>query len=133
MLGRVINPWTWQEGPGFVQGRALPGPVETLYCAGQLACDADGAALYPGDMKKQLLAALDNLETVLRQSGYSLGDIVRLNSYVTDMHSYFEAQAPFKARLDAAGAKYAATLLGVTRLALPEAMVEIEATAVRPQ
>jgi enamine deaminase RidA (YjgF/YER057c/UK114 family) len=54
---------------------------------------------------------------------------VRLNIYVTDVDAYRSAAPALGARL--AGARYAATLLGVARLALPELLVEIDATAVR--
>jgi enamine deaminase RidA (YjgF/YER057c/UK114 family) len=49
---------------------------------------------------------------------------------VTDVDAYGEAAPAVGQRFGAAGARYASTLIGVTRLALPELLVEIEATAV---
>jgi enamine deaminase RidA (YjgF/YER057c/UK114 family) len=128
---RIINPWTWQDRFGFVQAHEVSGADRTLYCAGVTSVDADGAPLHEGDVGAQSLQALDNLETVLSEAGYSLADVVRLNTYVTDVDAYLPASGPFRERLTAAGCRYAATLLGVARLALPQLLIEIEATAVR--
>jgi enamine deaminase RidA (YjgF/YER057c/UK114 family) len=55
---------------------------------------------------------------------------VRLNYYTTDVDRFFEEYDVLTARLAEFGCRPAATLLGVTRLAFPELLVEIEATAV---
>jgi enamine deaminase RidA (YjgF/YER057c/UK114 family) len=68
---------------------------------------------------------------VLEASGFELADVVRLNTYVTDVDAYRQAGASaVGARLAQAGCRQAATLLGVARLALPELLIELEATAV---
>src|SRR5436190_23502790 len=131
MEKRVINPWTWQDQFGFVQANEVTGAERVLYCAGQTSVDADGKPLHEGDMEAQALQALDNLETVLKEAGYGLSDIVRLNTYVTDVDSYRAAAPAVGKRLGQAGCRQAATLLGISRLALPELLVEIEATAVK--
>jgi enamine deaminase RidA (YjgF/YER057c/UK114 family) len=128
---RVINPWTWQDRFGFVQGKELIGAERTLYCAGQTSVDEHGQPLHEGDMQAQAMQALDNLETVVREAGFALSDIARLNVYVTDVEAYREAAPALGARLAQSGVRQAATLLGVARLALPELLIEIEATAVR--
>jgi enamine deaminase RidA (YjgF/YER057c/UK114 family) len=127
---RTINPWTWQDALGFSQAIEAASGERTLYCAGQTSVDADGAPMHPGDMAAQLGQALDNLEVVLDQAGYALSNVVRLNYYVTDVDSFFAHQDVLLARLSAAGVQPSGTLLGVTRLAFPELLVEIEATAV---
>jgi enamine deaminase RidA (YjgF/YER057c/UK114 family) len=70
----------------------------------------------------------------LREAGVSLSDVVRLNIYTTDVDRFFEVYGA-AGRLAEAGCHPASTLLGVTRLAYPEMLVEIEATAVlyRPE
>jgi enamine deaminase RidA (YjgF/YER057c/UK114 family) len=68
---------------------------------------------------------------VLREAGYTLADVVRVNYYTTDIDAFFGAGDILGERLGAAGIQPASTLLGVTRLAFPELMVEIEATAVK--
>lgn len=131
MQKRVVNPWSWQDRLGFVQANEVKEVERTLYCAGQTSVDGDGAPLHPGEMEAQALQALDNLETVLREAGFALADIVRLNVYVTDVDAYRQAAPAVGARMAEAGSRHAATLLGVARLALPELLVEIEATAVK--
>jgi len=79
-------------------------------------------------MRAQLVQALDNLETVLGKAGLDLSHVVRLN-YTTDVDSLFESYDAVTSRLTEAGARVSSTLLGVTRLALPSLLVEIEATA----
>lgn len=130
MNAEVINPWTWQEQYGFVHGVAVPGDARTVYVAGQAAVDDEGAPTHEGDMIAQVAASLDNIEAVLRDAEMSLANVVRLNIYTTDVDAFFGAHPSLVARLDAAGCKPASTLLGVARLAFPEMLVELEATAV---
>ena len=127
---RVINPWTWQDQYGFAQAIEVSGSERALFCAGQTSSDADGNPVHAGDMRAQLGQALDNLETVLREAGFELSQVVRLNTYTTDVDAFLEASQESGARLAEAGCRPTATLLGVARLAFPEFLVELEATAV---
>ena len=129
MERRVINPWTWQEQFGFVQANEVSGVQRTLVCSGQTSVDADGTPTHAGDMAAQVSGALDNLETTLSQAGFKLADVVRLNYYTTDVDAFFETAPTWGQRLAEAGCRPASTLLGVSRLAFPELLVEIEATA----
>ena len=131
MEQRNVNPWPWQDQFGFSQAVEVAGPERVLYCAGQTSTGPDGRTLHPGDMRAQAGAALDNLETVLREAGMSLGNVIRLNTYVTDVDRYLAEGAEIVgARLGAAGIQPSATLLGISRLAFPDLLVELEATAV---
>jgi enamine deaminase RidA (YjgF/YER057c/UK114 family) len=127
---KVINPWTWQDQFGYVQANEVSGVQRTLICSGQVSINAEGRPVHPEDMGAQLTQAMDNLETVLREAGAELSDVVRLNYYTTDVDRFFEAYGVAAGRLAEAGCRPASTLLGVTRLAFPELLVEIEATAV---
>lgn len=131
MERRTINPWKWQEKLGYSQGIEVVGGQRVLYCAGQTASDAEGQPQHAGDMGAQLMAALDNLETVLQAGGYRLADLVRLNYYTTDISAFFTHYGAVMERLGAAGCLPSGTLLGVTSLARPEFLIEIEGTAVR--
>jgi enamine deaminase RidA (YjgF/YER057c/UK114 family) len=128
---QVINPWTWQDQFGFVQANKVTNAEQVLYCAGQTSVDEHGNPLHVDEMQKQALQALDNLETVLREAGFELADVVRLTTYVTDVDAYRQAAPAVGARLGQAGVKQAASLIGVARLALPELLIEVEATAAR--
>lgn len=130
MERRVINPTTWQDQFGYVQANEVSGVQRTLYCSGQAANDVSGAAVHPGDMRAQITLALDNLETLLRDAGFRVADIVRLNIYTTDIDLFLENYAAFITRLAEGGCRSTGSLIGVARLAMPELLVEIEATAV---
>jgi len=130
MERRLINPWSWQDQFGFSQAIEVGNHERTLYCAGQTSVDSNGAPVHSGDMRAQLRQAMDNLETVLKQAGFKLGDIVRLNVHTTDVDTTLENFGEVAGRLSAAGCQPAMMLLGVSRLAFPELLVEIEATAV---
>ena len=63
---RIINPWTWQDNFGFVQGHEVTGAQRVLYCAGQAATDADGRPVHPEDMAAQLRQSLDGRAIAIR-------------------------------------------------------------------
>ena len=130
MERRAINPWKWQDDYDFSWAVEVRGSGRTVYCAGQVSCDADRRPVHPGDMLAQFHQALDNLERVLGEAGLKLSNVVRLNYYTTDIPAFLEAVPKVGVRLKEAGCKPASTLLGITRLAEPEWMLEIEATAV---
>jgi enamine deaminase RidA (YjgF/YER057c/UK114 family) len=130
MEQRTINPWKWQDAYGFSQAVEVTGGERVLYCAGQTSVDADGGPLHPGDMAAQITQAFDNLEVVLAQAGCGLENVVRLNYYVTDVDAFFAHHDVVTQRVATAGIRPSGTLLGVTRLAFPDLLVEIEATAV---
>jgi enamine deaminase RidA (YjgF/YER057c/UK114 family) len=128
---RKVNPWKWQDEYGFSQAIEAKGAERVLYMAGQTSTGPDGKTLDPGDMGAQTRNALDNVETVLREAGLGLENLVRLNYYVTDIERFFNESAPVLGeRLGAAGVQPAGTLLGITSLAFPDLLIEIEGTAV---
>jgi enamine deaminase RidA (YjgF/YER057c/UK114 family) len=124
-----VNPWPWSLGFAFNQAELIEGHHRVLVCSGQTATDGDGQPQHPGDMAAQLTLALDNLETVLAAAGMGLADVVRLGVFTTDVDRLLEEYQVVVDRLEAAGVRPPSTLLGVTRLAAPELLVELEATA----
>jgi enamine deaminase RidA (YjgF/YER057c/UK114 family) len=126
----AVNPWTWSVAMGYNQGELVSGHTRTLYCSGQAAMSGDGTPLHAGDIAAQLTLSLDNLEATLEAGGMSLANLVRLNVYTTDVDLLFQHYGVLASRLGAAGAAPTTTMLGVTRLALPILMVELEGTAV---
>ncbi len=129
---KIINPWTWQDNRGFVQGHEVADVKRMMITAGQVSVDADGNLLHPGDMEKQITRVLDNMETLLNQSGFKLSDVVRFTYFTTDVHAFTKA-APnvLIDRLAQARCKPATSLIGVKELFHPGCVVEIEATAVQ--
>jgi enamine deaminase RidA (YjgF/YER057c/UK114 family) len=130
MERREINPWAWSVEMGFQQAVEITDSQRTLYCSGQTSVDESGTPLHAGDMLAQVNQAMDNLETVLGAAGMNLSAVVRLNIYTTDVDAFMGSLETVGARMAEAGLRECSTLLGVQRLAFPELMVELEATAV---
>jgi enamine deaminase RidA (YjgF/YER057c/UK114 family) len=125
----AVNPSSWSLGFRFNQAELVEGQQRLLICSGQTATDADGRPQHPGDMPAQLALTLDNLEAVLAGGGMGLADVVRLDVFTTEVDQLLEHYQVVTERLDAAEVKPASTLLGVTRLAAPELLVELQAMA----
>ena len=118
-----------QQGkPAYSHVVTVTGPGKTIYIAGQLARDAEGNIVGPGDMRAQMEQTFKNLDACLKAAGASWADVVKTNTFVTD---FDEFQKCGDVRMRYLGvATPTSTTVGVTRLAGPDFMVEIEAVAV---
>ncbi|MFF0809529.1 RidA family protein [Streptomyces albogriseolus] len=130
MERNAVNPVSWSVEMGFNQGVVVSGHSRTLYISGQTAMSKDGRPEHDGDMAAQLALGVDNVEAVLAEAGMSLANLVRLNVYTTDVDLLLQHYGVLAGRLGAAGVAPTTTMLGVTRLAVPGQMVELEGTAV---
>ncbi|MFE0370489.1 RidA family protein [Streptomyces tendae] len=130
MERNAVNPVSWSVGMGFNQGEVVSGHARTLYLSGQTAMSEEGRPEHDGDMAAQLALAVDNVEAVLAEADMSLANLVRLNVYTTDVDLLLQRYGVLAGRLGAAGVAPATTMLGVTRLAVPGQLVELEGTAV---
>ncbi|GGT30071.1 RidA family protein [Streptomyces purpureus] len=130
MERNAVNPVSWSVEMGFNQGEVVSGHSRTLYISGQTAMSSEGKPEHDGDMAAQLALSIDNIEAVLAEAGMSLSNLVRLNVYTTDVDLLFQHYGVLAGRLGAAGVAPTTTMLGVTRLAIPGQMVELEGTAV---
>ncbi|MGY1615905.1 RidA family protein [Geodermatophilus sp. SYSU D00691] len=125
-----VNPWAWSRAYGFNQAEVVEGASRVLVLSGQAATAEDGSPQHVGDLAAQVDLALDNVEAVLRDAGMTLGNVVRIQVFTTDVDAMLGAWEGLAKRFAAAGGTFTSTLIGVTRLAFPELVVEIEATAV---
>jgi enamine deaminase RidA (YjgF/YER057c/UK114 family) len=104
------------------------GPGKTIYIAGQLARDVDGNLVGKGDIRAQMEQTFKNLDLCLKAVGATWADVVKTNTYVTD---YPEFSKHSDVRLRYLGvATPTSTTVQISRLADPDAMVEIEMIAV---
>jgi 2-iminobutanoate/2-iminopropanoate deaminase len=129
MEKKVINPWQWQDQRSYVQAVEVKQAEGTLYISGQTAINADGQAS-TGDMKSQLIQAIDNLEQVINEAGYETKNIVRLNIYTTSSAELFACFDIFQHWITRHGIRQATTLLEVKSL-FETLKVELEATVVK--
>ncbi|MGW6569665.1 RidA family protein [Streptomyces sp. NPDC054975] len=130
MERNAVNPVSWSVEMGFNQGEVVSGHSRTLYISGQTAMSSEGKPEHDGDMAAQLALSIDNIEAVLAEAGMTLANLVRLNVYTTDVDLLFQHYGVLAGRLGAAQVAPTTTMLGVTRLAIPGQMVELEGTAV---
>jgi len=129
MQRKTINPWTWQQKFGYQQGVEATGATRTLWISGQTSLDGDGNVVCAGDMAGQINQVIDNIETVLTGANMTPADIVALKFLTTDME-LFSQNAMNLIRLNEAGSQHTSTAVEVSRLAYPQLLIEIEATAV---
>ena len=129
MEKREINPWKWQDARNYVQAVEIKNPEATLYISGQTAIDSDGISSN-ADMRTQLKKALENLETVIKEAGYEVKNIVRLNVYTTSHEEFFKEWDVLQDWTVKNGVKQAGTYLEVKYL-FETLKVELEATVVR--
>jgi reactive intermediate/imine deaminase len=121
------NPPTLSKPTGYTHVVETVGAVKTIYISGQIAYDANGNVVGAGDMKAQAEQVFKNLETALKSAGATFADVVKMNSYITDM-SKVQAVRDVRARyfVDTAPAS---TFVEVKGLVRPELMLEIEVIA----
>ena len=129
MKRTAVNPWDWSLRFGYNQAEIIEAPARQLIVAGQTGVDGEGNPMHPGDMRGQIGLALDNLEAVLNQAGMGLGDVIRLGVYATDVDEALKNFDILGMRFGPTGNTPPMTLLGVSRLAIPGLLFEIEATA----
>src|SRR6266699_6491402 len=115
-----------------VDGRVLYSHVvvvegqRMIFVAGQLARDAQGNVVGKGDMRAQLRQTGENIKAALAAAGATLNDIVKTNTYVTNIEEFFKHT---DVRMEYFGAMPTSTTIEVSKLAHPDLMVEIEVIA----
>jgi enamine deaminase RidA (YjgF/YER057c/UK114 family) len=125
-----LRPEGLLHNPAFSQVVTASG-TRTIFTAGQVSIDERGALVGAGDLAAQTAQAMRNVGLALAAAGASYADIAKITTYVVNYKPEHRtiiggARAPFFAN----GTAPASTLVGVTALALPEWLVEIEAVAV---
>lgn len=126
---RVIQPAGWPRPSGYSNGFVAEGRI--VFVGGQIGWDATTRQLADG-MAAQVEQTLRNIVTVLAEANATPNDIVRMTWYVTDMPCYRrEASAIGAGYCRVIGKHFPAmSVIGVSCLVEPAALVEIEATAV---
>ncbi|HEY1545393.1 MAG TPA: RidA family protein, partial [Xanthobacteraceae bacterium] len=88
-----------------------------------------GDVLHKGDFMAQCKYSFDKIKRALAKNGATLGDVVKMVTYVTDMRNSAEFG---KCRVEQFGSNAlpAHTLLNISQLAWPGMMIEIDVTAI---
>jgi 2-iminobutanoate/2-iminopropanoate deaminase len=98
-----------------------------IFVSGQLPLDAQGRLVGEGDMARQTEQVFENLRAILEANGATFRDVVKIGSYLTDM-SQLAAMREVRVRY-LPEEPPASTLVGVSGLVLPEALLEVEVVA----
>lgn len=125
---KVITPPEFAPAPGAAAPMFSPGILVdgTLYISGQIGADLKTRQV-PADFETEVKTCLDNIGIILKAAGMTYKDAVSVQVYLTDMDLF--------ARMNAVYSKIfpeprpARTTVGVTKLALPAARIEITVTA----
>ncbi len=129
---QYINPANMHRNPAFSQGILIPAGMRTLIIGGQNAVNEKGEIVGKGDIAAQTTQAIDNMIKVLEAAGATLDNLVRVGLLLRDDA---DLRAGFGAWMAKAGnLKNPPTVTAafVSKLATPDYLVEIEATAVLP-
>ena len=121
LAARVVDGHVLYSHVVVVEGR------KTIFVSGQLARDRQGAVVGTGDMRAQIRQVGENVKAALAAAGATLADIVKTNTYVTDIDEFFKH---VDVRMEYFGALPTSTTVEVRRLAHPDLLVEVEVIAV---
>ncbi len=103
-----------------------------VHIAGTVSLDEDRNLIGEGDMALQVATTFENVRRSLAAAGATPQDVVRINIFVTDVDAYLWEGTPQQQAFFGEGTVPASTLVGVTRLADPRYLVEIQVDAVLP-
>ena len=120
---KIIQPKGFAPDAPFSPAVLVDG---TLYVSGQIGRDLKTQKV-PANFESEVRQVLDNIGIILREAKMNYADVVAVQVYLTDMElfqrmnaiylTYFKDQRPSR------------TTLGITKLAVPEARIEITVTA----
>jgi enamine deaminase RidA (YjgF/YER057c/UK114 family) len=133
IMNRLTEAAGVAPGPGFAHAVTVTGTL--AFISGQVALDAAGQLVGPGDLAAQTRQALTNLHRILRELGADWPDVIRFGWYVLDTR---EIQAIRDVRDElirpALGDRPnpASTLVQVAALFRPGFLVEVDAVAAVP-
>jgi enamine deaminase RidA (YjgF/YER057c/UK114 family) len=105
--------------------------ARTIYLAGQVSTDEEGRLVGEGDLAAQTTQVMQNIGLALKSAGATYADIVKITTFVVGYKPELrpiigKARSAFFEGIEPP----ASTLVGVSALAGPEWLIEIEAVAV---
>ena len=103
------------------------GAQKLVFCAGQVAADADGKVLPPDDFDAQARMVMKNLTSALAAGGATIADVTKITIYIVNPHDVPKARGVLQSYF---GEHPPGSTLCILRgLANPNFLLEIEAIA----
>lgn len=131
----LVNPSGIPDPLGYAQVGVATG-TRTIYVSGQVARTADGTPVAPGDLAGQVEQVYTNLLAALHGVGATYADVAKVTAYVVGLDEGklggFVEGAMRVAQTHDIDPTKPMTMVGVTSLAEPDLLVEVEAIAVLP-
>ncbi|GJL57060.1 MAG: hypothetical protein NPIRA02_41920 [Nitrospirales bacterium] len=118
--------YAWEKEFGYAQGVRAK---DTIYVAGQFSLDRDGKIMGKADMETQLRQAYANVTKVLRQYNATMQNVVDEVIFVTNMEAALTVMPLIRKEVFGQELQVTSTLVQVSRLPFPDALVEIKVTA----
>jgi enamine deaminase RidA (YjgF/YER057c/UK114 family) len=109
----------------YSHGVEVPAGTRLVFCSGQLGANPDDSV--PATVEEQAERCFASIAGILKAAGLGLGDIVRINAYVT-AREYMKGYMSVRDRL-VGDPPPASTLMVVSGFTRPEFLVEVEAVA----
>jgi 2-iminobutanoate/2-iminopropanoate deaminase len=125
---KIIMPPEFKPAAGAAAPMFSPAVLVdgTLYISGQIGRNPQTQQV-PGEFEAEVKAALDNVGIILKAAGMTFADVVSVQVYLTDMDLFSRMNAVYSTYLKEP--RPARTTVGVTKLAAPQAHIEITVTA----
>jgi 2-iminobutanoate/2-iminopropanoate deaminase len=101
-----------------------------IFLAGIVSVDVNWNLVGEGDMVTQVRGSMENIVKSLAAVGAKPSDVVRINIFTVDIDKYLQQGHSVLMTFFESGKLPVSTAVGVTRLADPRMLVEIEVTAV---
>jgi enamine deaminase RidA (YjgF/YER057c/UK114 family) len=122
---RVSTGTEWEPKVGYSRAVRVGGEI---HVAGTTATDEDGEIVAENDPHEQTVQALRNIESALEEVRAEMSDVVRTRLFVTDIDDWESIGEAHGEVFD--DIRPATSMVEVSRLITPEALVEIEADAI---
>ena len=131
---RVFNPPSGSP-TGMYSHVAIAEAGRLAFIAGQLAVDAKGELIAPGDIAGQIPAVYDSIGRILKDLGADFSAVVQFTTYVVGsdkLEAFQKGRAQVYARIFPDKRYPPNTLLVISGLARPGALLEVSAIARLP-
>ena len=131
MPHEYLNPPGLFHHPNYTRVLTVEKPSKLIYIAGQTPADDNYQPLHPGDLRAQYAAVLDGLTLQLKAAGATWDDVVFRRMYALDVPAFLKVLNDRTLPLPwDVNRPSPSTLIGVTALANPGFLIEVEIMAV---